>query len=116
MPNAFAVRAKSGDEGEQERKRRIILTTAANLFADRGFHAVRIDDIAKVLDVSKPTIYYYVESKEDILFHIMSIELRDIERKLQKGVPQSSSAIEQLRFFLDVYTSHALSDFGVCLS
>jgi AcrR family transcriptional regulator len=116
MPNAFMVRAKPGEEEEQERKRRIILTTAANLFADRGFHEVRIDDIAKALDVSKPTIYYYVESKEDILYQIMSIELHDIERKLRQGMPQDGPAIAQLKFFLEIYTAHALSDFGICLS
>ena len=39
-----------------------VLRTAAQLFNERGFHATSLDDIAERLNVSKPTLYYYIEN------------------------------------------------------
>ena len=48
-------------------KRQAVLSTAAQMFNERGFHATSLDDVAARLGVSKPTLYYYVRSKDQIL-------------------------------------------------
>ncbi|WP_286186586.1 TetR/AcrR family transcriptional regulator, partial [Acidovorax cavernicola] len=45
---------------QREAKRQAVLSAAAQLFNERGFHATSLDDIAARLGVSKPTLYYYV--------------------------------------------------------
>jgi TetR/AcrR family transcriptional regulator, cholesterol catabolism regulator len=47
-----------------------ILRAAARLFADRGYRAVSIDDIANELGFTKSAIYYYFENKAQILWRI----------------------------------------------
>lgn len=47
-----------------------ILLAAARLFAERGFRAVTMDDIAKSLEYVKSVIYYYFKSKNEILWQI----------------------------------------------
>ena len=47
-----------------------ILAAAAKLFAERGFRAVTIDDIASSLDYTKSVVYYYFKSKNEILWQI----------------------------------------------
>ncbi len=43
-----------------------IVAAALQLFADRGFAATRLDDVATVAGVSKGTVYLYFESKEQL--------------------------------------------------
>ena len=54
-------------ERQREAKRQAVLQAAAQLFNERGFHATSLDDIAARLCVSKPTLYYYVKNKDEIL-------------------------------------------------
>ena len=47
-----------------------ILRIAAEVFADRGYHQASIRDISRATGVSLSGLYYYVESKEELLFRI----------------------------------------------
>lgn len=48
-------------------RRQQILSTAADLFAARGFHGVSMGDIGAAVGVSGPALYKHFASKEDIL-------------------------------------------------
>jgi AcrR family transcriptional regulator len=48
-------------------RRQQILSTAADLFADRGFHGVSMGDIGAAVGVSGPALYKHFAGKEDIL-------------------------------------------------
>lgn len=49
-----------------EAKRRAIVDAAAELFAARPYHEVRLDDVAEAARVGKGTLYVYFKSKEDL--------------------------------------------------
>jgi AcrR family transcriptional regulator len=49
-----------------------ILASATNLFAERGYRAVTIDDVAANLGYTKSVVYYYFKSKNEILWQIIS--------------------------------------------
>jgi AcrR family transcriptional regulator len=53
---------------ERKRGQRIeqILTVAAEMFGERGFDAVSLEDVAERLDVSKGSLYYYFASKDEL--------------------------------------------------
>lgn len=71
-PKKQARPSSSGTEGETRWRRRKnarpqeILAAALSVFAERGFAAARMDDIAARARVSKGTIYLYFESKEAV--------------------------------------------------
>lgn len=44
-----------------------ILDAAAQLIAERGYHAVRVADIAKMVGTSTGTVHYYFPGKSDVL-------------------------------------------------
>jgi AcrR family transcriptional regulator len=54
---------------QRKRGRRIqeILTVAAELFGERGYAAVSLDDVAERLDVTKGSLYYYFASKDELV-------------------------------------------------
>ncbi len=56
---------------DYKQKRSHILNTATQLFADKGFHASSIMDIAKACDTSKSSLYHYFDSKEELLYEIL---------------------------------------------
>lgn len=54
-------------------KSKLILDTALELFAEKGFHQTSISDISKRAGISKGLLYNYFESKEDVLRSIIQI-------------------------------------------
>src|SRR3989304_2130637 len=56
-------------ESRKEVRKRI-LSQATELFRERGYHSVTLDDIAKAVNHSKVIIYRYWESKEELLYEI----------------------------------------------
>src|ERR1700674_2333943 len=49
-------------------KREAVIRAAAREVNRKGYHNTSLDDIAARLEVTKPTVYYYVTSKEQLLF------------------------------------------------
>jgi len=93
--------------GKQRREE--IISAAAALFAQRGFHGVSIDDIGSAAGMSGPGIYRHFPSKEAVLSRM----LLDIsERLLAEGGRRASAAAdaqEALDALLRWHVSFALS-------
>jgi AcrR family transcriptional regulator len=53
-----------------DRRRSEIVTRAAELFDSAGYDRTSMDDIAKAVQIAKPTLYHYFSSKDEILFFI----------------------------------------------
>lgn len=53
-----------------------ILQAATELFNRKGFHAASMQDIAALVGIKKGSLYYYVDTKEELLFQI----LRDLHQ------------------------------------
>lgn len=56
---------------DYDTRREAILATAAALFAQKGFFAASVAELAEACGTSKSLIYHYFPSKEDILFEVM---------------------------------------------
>jgi AcrR family transcriptional regulator len=57
----------------KDERRARILDAAARVFADRGYEAASLDEIAEAAEISKPVIYDHFESKKAL--HIELLEL-----------------------------------------
>ncbi|MGD8189458.1 TetR family transcriptional regulator [Brevibacillus ginsengisoli] len=55
-------------EERAQEKKLTILRTAAQLFNEKGYHGTTIEDIANRMRLTKGAIYYYVNSKDDLLY------------------------------------------------
>ncbi|TPG35175.1 TetR/AcrR family transcriptional regulator [Mycolicibacterium hodleri] len=51
-------------------RREELLAVATKLFAARGYHGTRMDDVADAVGLNKATVYHYYASKSLILFDI----------------------------------------------
>jgi TetR/AcrR family transcriptional regulator, cholesterol catabolism regulator len=69
-----------------QRRKLDILKVAARLFAERGYERTTLEMIADELGLSKPSLYYYVKSKEDILADIFQEIFQRILQRVQTDV------------------------------
>lgn len=60
-------------ESKKRRTREAIAQAAADLFHERGFAAVTVDDVARAADVSRQTVFNYFPTKEDLVFNRMEV-------------------------------------------
>ena len=55
-------------ERKKQQTRRLIAETARGLFAERGFDAVTVGEVARAADVSEKTVFNYFPTKEDLFY------------------------------------------------
>lgn len=102
-------------EQQRETKRNAVLSTAAQLFNERGYHATSLDDIAARLHVSKPTLYYYVKNKDEILIECVRRGLQMMQEGIEQTRKAGGKAIDQLMACMRIYTRIVTQDFGMCV-
>lgn len=105
----------SAREQQRETKRNAVLSTAAQLFNERGFHATSLDDIAARLNVSKPTLYYYVKNKDQILIECVRKGLQMMHQGIEETRRAGGQAIDQLMACMRIYARIVTLDFGMCV-
>ncbi len=83
-----------------------IYIAAAEVIHAKGYHATSMDDIAKVAGITKPGLYYHIESKEQLLFKLMMFTLDGYEKRVVIAASDIADPEERLRFMI---TNHVLS-------
>src|SRR5215212_309489 len=58
---------------KKEQTRRAIAEAAGELFAERGFDAVTVAEVARAADVSEGTVFNYFPTKEDLVYDQMEV-------------------------------------------
>ncbi len=96
-------------------KRDAVISVAARAFNERGYHNTSLDDIAAALEVTKPTIYYYVTNKEQLLFQCFVTGLEPIRKALRDARRAEVPGRERLNTVLREYAQAIASEFGWCM-
>lgn len=100
---------------DREKKRHAVILAAARAFRERGYHNTSIDDVARVLNVTKPTVYHYVENKEQLLFECFHAGLRQIAEAFEEVQDSNTTARQRLAAVMTRYTQAITSEFGWCM-
>lgn len=69
---------------------------AADLFAEHGLDATKMEDIAVATGVPKATLYYYFEGKEEILTFLFTEILDEVAAAIDGAVAGPGSASDRL--------------------
>ena len=85
---------KSKQEKRSEETKMMILESAGNLFATKGYDAVTIREIAKAAECSHTTIYLYFKDKEALLHQLSMPPLQDLHNQLHQIVRKNTLTAE----------------------
>jgi AcrR family transcriptional regulator len=83
-----------------------ILDAATDVFAEKGFNGTRMDDIVQKSGLSKGTLYWYFNSKDEIIVNILERMFSREFEELENLVDSEETATERLLFF----TERAIED------
>ena len=88
----------------RKQKRELIMETALELFAENGFHATSISQIAKKAGISKGLIYNYYASKEDLLKYLVADLMEEGKTMMSGSSAQSpeESLENMIRSYFEV--------------
>jgi len=117
LPPAGASPWRTGRERRRDRelKREAVIRAAARAFNHKGYHNTSLDDIAATLEVTKPTIYYYVSNKEQLLFQCFLAGVEQIRTAFREVKDLEAPARERLNAVLRHYGEAMASEFGWCM-
>jgi TetR/AcrR family transcriptional regulator, cholesterol catabolism regulator len=73
-----------------------VLKSAANIFFSKGYHATSIEDVARDVGMLKGSLYYYIKSKDDLLFQLLLAGIEDGDAFIAKQIDAKGDPIEQL--------------------
>jgi AcrR family transcriptional regulator len=80
-----------------------LLDTACTLFARKGYFATSIREIASAMGIQKASLYYYISSKEDLIYQISKTAMEHVRACVDSALAQVSGPEERLYAFI---TSH----------
>jgi AcrR family transcriptional regulator len=92
-----------------DEKRREVVERAATLFDSAGYHTTSVAELAAAVGLSKPALYHYVSSKDEILFwiHEEFIDLLIAKQKRRPSdVPASAALREIMSDLLELMDTH----------
>jgi AcrR family transcriptional regulator len=88
-------------ERKKQRTHDAISAAAISLFLARGYDAVSVADVAEAAEVSKPTLFKYFPTKEDLVLHRIADHQGEAARVVRARRPDESPLAALRRHFLD---------------
>lgn len=106
----FEDRRRARDE-----KKHAVLRMAAQLFLDVGYHRATLNDVATRLNITKPALYNYFRSKEEILDECYRLGQQMADEAIAAIDAAGGDGLAKLRKLIRAYALLMTIDFGMCL-
>src|SRR3989304_7631004 len=90
-----------GHMDERELREEEILRQAAKVFKEKGYHGASVQDIADAVGMQKGSLYYHIESKEDLLFRVMDRGMGTVLAPLEEVARLTESPVAKLRLAVE---------------
>jgi len=97
----MALRAK-------ELKRAAIREAATTLFAEKGYENTTTRDICKAAGISNAALYYYFDSKTDLLYQILDETMDTGLQRMEDIIKSEKSLKEKLSDILEMHAARAV--------
>lgn len=105
---------RSRTEEAKEAKRQLLIHAAIAMFAQKGFHETKMQDIADYANVGKGTLYEYFATKEDLFLAVYDSWIDEYEadmlrqsERILDPVSKASALIETTVEFYEKHADHA---------
>jgi AcrR family transcriptional regulator len=83
---------------------------AVELFSSSGYRETSLQEITSKLDITRPLFYYYFDSKEDLLWHIVGGLGDDLLKNARPIAAAASPPAEKLKHLVEAHVTTLLSN------
>jgi TetR/AcrR family transcriptional regulator, cholesterol catabolism regulator len=104
--NGTSGRSRAGGQ----RREREILEAAVRIFHERGYANTSVQDIADAVGILKGSLYYYIDSKEDLLFRVLSDVHEDARGIVDQIQALDGPPLEKLREYVRSHIEYSASN------
>jgi len=101
-PTRPALRAR------YDARRREVVATAAELFAERGYDGTSMSELTAATGLAAGGLYHYIEGKDDLLIAICDELLEPLLEQARQIVATEAPPVEQLRELVGAWVGHVV--------
>ena len=92
--------ARNPDESRFQQQRERVLKAAAHCFNQKGYSGTSLKNVADMLGLTDPALYYYVKNKEELVY-LCYVRAADIGREaLDRAVAEGGLGLNQVQRYL----------------
>ncbi len=102
--------ATGGSRAKNTERREEILSSAARIFYTKGYHATTIEDVASDVGMLKGSLYYYIKSKEDLLYELLVSGIEKGDRLIVQRIAGIDDPVKKLRRALEAQIEYIISN------
>lgn len=121
MKTQAESRRRGGDDTgpvrpRSKKREREIIDTAAEIFHRQGYADTSVQDVADAVGILKGSLYYYIDSKEDLLFQVLVEVHEDAQGIIDEVGALDAPPLERLYQYVRrhiEYNTHNLSKIAV---
>ena len=101
---------RRGARAKSENRLEEVLSSAANLFYAKGFHGTTIEDVARDVGMLKGSLYYYIKSKDDLLFRLLLSVIEQGDLFIAKEIGPKSEPVAQLQVAIEAQIDYIIQN------
>ncbi len=94
------------DPTRAKRRQREIIDAAAEIFHRKGYSETSMQEIAEAVGILKGSLYYYIDSKEDLLFQMLLEVHEHAKGIVEETAALEVSAVERLRAYVQRHVEY----------
>lgn len=98
-----ARRGRPRDAARAERRREEILAAATTLFAERGFRATDLQEVADSLGIGKGTVYRYFPSKRELFLAAADRAMRLTRAHVEGAADRATDPLDRIARAIEAY-------------
>ena len=87
-------------ERDRQLRRADILAAAERVFAQKGYHAAAMQDIAREAQYATGTVYLYFKDKEELYLSILEEKMGNLTARLKENTEHVADAEDKIRIFV----------------
>jgi len=87
----------------RDQKARGIIAVARDIFARHGYRRVNMKEIAEAAGISRPGLYLYFKTKEEVFSAAVAQLAEDAIGRIQSGLPRQNTAEDKLLYAFEIF-------------
>ncbi len=99
------------DDTKSARTRARILDAAAKVLSSKGYAGMRLSDVAEVAELQAPAIYYYFDSREDLVEEVMWVGIANMREHvvgILDRLPADMTPLDRILVAVEAHLRHEL--------